>query len=641
MPVPLELRGEHRVLAAFARGVLGRAYIPEVADQIVATLSQLASEKDRKQLLGALRALDTKGGALLLTGRAVPASWLSAAEAEAVLQRWKRSRLKMHRQLAGGLISASVASLYGHPSAEWDRIGYPGPLGIPPANAPRRFDPIEIEGDERMSCDVVIVGSGPGGQCVASHLARAGLDVIVLEKGGYHSEAEFHHYESQAQRELYLYGATMTTINGGVRIISGSTLGGGAVVNYTVSFHTPERVRRQWADISGIDAFVSGEFEASLDEVAAKLNVNRDSSALNARERFIEDGMKALGWHVDQMPRSVKGCAQDEQCGFCGFGCRHGAKQGAHVYLEEAVAHGARIVTRADVRKVTVADDRATGIEATSNGRRLTIAARKAVVVAAGSIESPALLLRSGLRGQVGHHLHLHPGTGLWGFFESDEARPWEGVQMSRYSDEVRDWDDGYGPIYESVPIHPAAFATVVPWESAADHYAQMSNYAHTSLLAPLPRDRTEGRVTIDKRGGPRVDYTLNADDERRVVEAVVRGAKVFEAAGATEIWSTHMRRFAYRPGDNGAYERWAADIRRAGYKPANSLMASFHQMGSCRMGIDPSSSAVGPDNQTHEVRDLYVIDGSNFPDASGVNPMLSIFGIANRAGKKLAEKLA
>ncbi|HEV3473050.1 MAG TPA: hypothetical protein VG408_07600, partial [Actinomycetota bacterium] len=180
MTVRLDLRTEHRVLAAFARGVLGRAYTPEVPDQIVTTLSQLPSEKDRKQLLGALRALDTKGGALLLTGRPVPASWLSAAEAESVLQRWKRSRVKMQRQLAGGLISASVASLYGHPTAEWARIGYPGPsLGDPPADTPRRFEPIEIERDERLSCDVVVVGSGPGGQCVASHLARAGLDVII------------------------------------------------------------------------------------------------------------------------------------------------------------------------------------------------------------------------------------------------------------------------------------------------------------------------------------------------------------------------------------------------------------------------------------------------------------------------------
>ena len=639
MPGTFGLDREQRVLTAFARGVLGRAYTPEVPEQMLETISQLPSDKDRKQLMSALRMLDTKAGAKLLTGRAVPASWLTPAEAEAVLQSWKRSRLKMKQQLAGGLISASVAALYGHPGPQWARIGYPGPLG-PAPDVPRRFEPIEITSNEHLSCDVVVVGSGPGGQCVASHLARAGLDVMILEKGRYFSESEFHHYESQAQRELYLYGATLTTVDGGVRIISGSTLGGGAVVNYTVSFHTPERVRQQWAQISGIDSFVSGEFEASLDEVAQRLNVNRDSSALNTRERFIEDGLKKLGWHVDQMPRNVKGCAQDEQCGYCGFGCRLGAKQGARVYLEDAVSHGARIVTGVDVRKVTIRDGRATGIEARANGHAVTIDARKAVVVAAGAIESPTLLLRSGLTGQVGHHLHLHPGTGIWGVFE-DEARPWEGVQMSRYSDEVRGWDDGYGPIYESVPIHPAAFATVVPWTSADEHLEQMNRFAHTSLLAPLPRDRTEGRISIDKSGAPRVDYTLNADDERRVIEAVVKGAKVFEAAGAKEIRSTHGRVISYEPGRPGDYERWAGEIRAIGYKPTTSLLASFHQMGSCRMGIDPSSSAVDANHQTHEVRDLYVTDGSNFPDASGVNPMLSIFGITNMAGKKLAARLS
>lgn len=630
---------ERSVMAAFARGVLGPAYYAEVPDRIFQTISQIPGERDRKQFLGVLRLLDTKTGALALTGHAVPASWLSAAEAEAVLQKWKTSRLKLHRQLAAGLISASVAGLYGYPGPEWERIGYPGPYGDAP-EVPRRLEPIEITSDETLSCDVVVVGSGPGGSCVAAHLARAGLDVVILEKGGYFNESDFHHVESRAQRDLYLYGGTLTTRDSGVRIICGSTLGGGAVVNYTVSFHTPPRVREQWAQISGLEMFTSGEFEESLDEVADRLTVNRDSSALNARERFVEEGLKQLGWHVDQMPRNVKGCPQDEQCGFCGFGCRHGAKQGPRVYLEEAAANGARIVTGADVGRVVVRDERATGVEGRVGRFDLRVDARKAVVVAAGSIESPALLLRSGLKGEVGKHLHLHPGTGIWGVFE-DEARPWEGVQMSRYSDEVTSWDDRYGPIYESVPIHPGAFATVIPWISSADHRRRMEELRYTSLLAPLPRDRTEGRVTIDKKGAPRIDYTLNADDERRVVEAVVKGAKVFEAVGAKRIWSSHARDVSYRPGEQGGYERWSDEVRRLGYKPGTSLLASFHQMGSCRMGVNPATSAVDGDNQTHEVKDLYVTDGSNFPDASGVNPMLSIFGIANRAGKRLAEKLA
>lgn len=630
---------ERRVISALARGVLGEAYAPSVTDEVLRTISLLASDKDRDDLLRGLRLLDSKLGARLMTGRATPASWLNASEAEAVLKAFKRSRIKGKQMLAAGVISASVAGLYGHETKVWNRIGYPGPLAPPGDVEPARLSPTVIDRDEHITCDVVIVGSGPGGQTVAAHLARAGLDVSIVEKGGYFAGADFHHYESGSLRDLYLYGASLATQDGGVRVIAGSTLGGGAVVNYSISFETPPKVLEQWARISGIDAFVTGEFEEAQKEAAGRLNVNRDSSALNPRERFVEEGLKALGWHIDQMPRSVKNCAQDEQCGYCGFGCRLGAKQGPRVYLEDAVEHGARIITRADVSKVRIRDGRAVGVEATSGRHRLTIDARKAVVVAAGAIETPALLLRSQLGGEVGKHLHLHPGFGVWGVFE-EEARPWEGVQMSRYSDEARSWDDGYGPIFESVPMHPGAFATAVPWTSAADHRRHMDDYRHTSLVAALPRDTTEGRVRIDKGGAPVIDYTLQADDERRLIEAGIMGAQVFEKAGATTIRSTHSFLNEYHPGTAGGFEGWVDTLRASGIKPSNSILGSFHQMGSARMGVDPTTSAVDANNESHEVKGLYVTDSSNFPDASGVNPMLSIFGIANRAGKILAAKL-
>jgi choline dehydrogenase-like flavoprotein len=67
----------------------------------------------------------------------------------------------------------------------------------------------------------------------------------------------------------------------------------------------------------------------------------------------------------------------------------------------------------------------------------------------------------------------------------------------------------------------------------------------------------------------------------------------------------------------------------------------SYHQMGSCRMGTDPSASVVDDRNECHEVEGLFLVDGSTFPDASGVNPMLSIYAIANRASKKIAARLA
>jgi choline dehydrogenase-like flavoprotein len=298
------------------------------------------------------------------------------------------------------------------------------------------------------------------------------------------------------------------------------------------------------------------------------------------------------------------------------------------------------MITGVDVRKVIVSAGRAVGVQAVSGPYRLTVKAR-VVVVTAGAIETPALLLRSGLGGRVGHGLHLHPGTAAWGVFD-DEVRIWEGTTQARYSDELRDRDGGYGPIFETVPAHPGAGSTAaVPWVSAADHRARMEKYRYLSFCAVLPRDQTAGRIRIARDGSPRVVYKLNAADDRRIADGVIAAAQVLEAAGAREVYSSHPSYISYVPGRAGAHERWAERTRSAGYRKGAVTLFSYHQMSSCRMGAGPATSAVGPDNESHEVSNLFVADSSTFPTASGVNPMLSVYGIAHRAARKIAARLS
>ena len=630
------LRQVQPVVAALARGILGDAYSPEVPGRMLELVARLPA-KDRDQLLNALRLADTRAGALALTGRATPVSWLTASEAETLVQKWKSSKVTHLRRLAKGLIPLSLTTAYGYESPQWGRIDYPGPLGAAP-DEPRRLQPIEITSDEEMNCDVVVVGSGAGGGCVAAGLAAAGLDVVVVEKGGYRSERDFNHLEPDAARDMYLYSLTLLTSDLGVRIVAGATLGGGTVVNYTTSFKTPRYVLEEWARLSGMDAFVSGEFDAALDQAASRLNVNTDSSAAMGRDGVLEEGLKACGWHVDNLPRAVRGCTQDEACGYCGMGCRVGAKQSTmRTYLEDAEKDGARIVTGVDVRKVNVVDGRATGITGRAGPHTVVVNA-SAVVSSCGSIETPALLLRSGLGGRVGHNLHLHPGTAPMGFFD-DDVRIWEGTLQARYSNEFSGWDGGYGPLFETVPGHPGAFSTALPWQSAAQHWDVMARFRKVGFVAVLPRDKTAGRVRIARDGTPTIDYRLRKDDERRIAEGVIKGAQVLEGAGARQIFSLHPDMYTYVPGP-GAHERWAEQIRGAGFAGGRATLVSYHQMGSCSIGVDPSSSAVNPDHESHEVRNLFVVDGSNFPTASGVNPMLSIYGFAVRAAERIAARL-
>lgn len=623
--------------AALARGALGPSYTPEVPQRMLAMLGRVASEAEANQLVGALRVADSRAGALVMTGRPVPVSWLGERDAEAVISAWRTSPIPQQRQLVNSVLALALASAYGHPGPEWDRMGYPGPMSAA-ASGSARLEPLDIRGESELDCDVIVVGSGAGGGCVAAELAGAGFDVIVIERGGYFHERDFHHLEGDALRDLYLYGATLATVGGAVRILAGSALGGGTLVNYSTSFKTPDHVLREWSAQSGIEAFASGEFEQSLDAAAERLGVNTDSSAAGRRDEVMEEGLKKLGWHVDLLPRAVRGCAQDEQCGYCGFGCRLGAKQSSmRTYLEDAAGAGARIVVGAHARKVLIADGRACGVELDVEGRAVKVAAG-AVVVAAGAIETPALLLRSGVGGEVGKHLRLHPGTGVLGLFE-DEVRPWEGTLQARYSSEFRHWDDNYGPILETVPVHPGAAAAAFPWVSAEHHRRFMGEYGRVGLVAVLPRDRSSGRVRIGRDGNPRVHYKLAADDERRVGRGVINAARVMEAAGAYEVCSLHDGYLGYRPDEPGGHDRWAAATESAGYARKATLV-SYHQMGSCRMGTDRASSAVDASNESHEVKSLFVADSSCFPTASGVNPMLTVYGIAHRAAKKITERL-
>jgi choline dehydrogenase-like flavoprotein len=222
-----------------------------------------------------------------------------------------------------------------------------------------------------------------------------------------------------------------------------------------------------------------------------------------------------------------------------------------------------------------------------------------------------------------------------------DDVNMWEGTLQARYSAELRAADGGYGPIFETVPVHPGAGSAALPWVSSQQHLDLMARFGKLSLCAVLARDESAGRVRIARDGGPRVDYKLTSADERRIADGLVAAGKVMEAAGAQEVFSQHHSLISYRPGSPGGHDAWADATRRAGYGGGKLTFFSYHQMGSCRMGVDPSSSAVDADNQSHEVRSLFVTDASAFPTASGVNPMLSIYGIANRAGRRLAERLS
>jgi choline dehydrogenase-like flavoprotein len=624
-----------------APGELG---VPEALVQAVA-LNPRAAERRQLALLLSLwdsPALGALGGVGLKRF-----STLAREESERVLQSWGDSSSPQRRAAFQALRQGSLLFYYmlGGPAGQprnpvWDAIGYDGPLGQLPDAPPKALAPTAIERDTELECDVVIVGSGAGGGAAAAVLAGAGLDVIVVETGDYYDDEDFDGSELGALTRYYM-GAPNATHDQSVSLIAGSCLGGGTVINYTTSFRTPDEVRTEWAG-HGLPAFASEQYTSSLDAVCERLGVSQEYNEPSTREQKLQEGCVKLGWHVDAMPRGVRRCAQGKECGYCGLGCRVGAKQSVvKTWLADAHQTGTRLVVRTRIDRVVVQGGAATGVEGqTVEGHSVRIRSR-AVIASCGAIHTPALLRRSGLQNpNIGKHLHLHPATAVWGVFDQ-ELKPWEGVMQALYSDQHRDLDGGYGLKYETAANHPHLILQFAPWRGAREHFTIMQGLSGSVPIGVLLRDRDGGEVRVGRDGEPVVRYKLSDYDARHLRTGIDGAAQILEAAGARRIFSSQNRWVSYDPGSSGSRDRFLAESDAAGYGPGQVMLGSFHIMGSARLGGSPASAVCDPTGQTWDVRGLYVMDGSSFPSASGVNPQISIQAIAHMNAQVLATRLA
>jgi long-chain-alcohol oxidase len=616
-----------------------------VADAIAAAVrATRAAEQNQLGML--LSAWDTPAMGLVGGAGWSRFSSLEQERREQVLLSWRDSRLPQRRAVFQALRKAALLFYYivpgrtGGRNPAWDAIGYDGPLGSFRDAPPKALGVTEVPRDTTLDCDVVIVGSGAGGGAAAAVLAGAGLEVIVVESGGYYDDADFDGSEFKALTGYYM-GAPTATHDQSVGLIAGSCLGGGTVVNYSTSFRTPDDVREEWAGL-GVPAFTSPDYTTSLDAVCDRLGVNQEHNEPSTRDHKLQEGCVKLGWHVDAMPRGVRRCAQGKECGYCGLGCRVGAKQSVvKTWLADAQSDGTRLIVGTKVKRVIVEGGAARGIVGeTADGHQLTVQAR-AVIAACGAIHTPALLRRSGLgNDNIGKHLRLHPAGAVFGVFD-EELKPWEGVMQALYSDQYRDLDDGYGLKYETAAQHPHLLVPFGPWRSASEHFKLIEAMSNTTPIGVLLRDRDGGEVRVGRDGEPVVRYKLSDFDARHLRTGIDGAAQIFEAAGARRIYSSHAKWVSYDPGRTGSRQQFMADADAGGYGPGQVVLNSFHIMGSARMGGSQSISACDPAGQTWEVRNLYVLDGSSFPTASGVNPQISIQAIAHMSARGLAARLA
>lgn len=570
---------------------------------------------------------------LLLAGQWGAFSAMKLDRRTAVLRTWGNSRFAARRRAFQCLKRVIIFLFYatmpdGKPNPTWPVFAYPGPPPNP-LDEPRPIQPLTVTEDTVLETAVLIIGSGAGGSVIAGELSAAGLDVLVLEKGGYFAEPDFTGQEVAGYEQLYEREGALTTADMSMSVLAGSTLGGGTAVNWLTSLMPTDAVLAEWA-AHGFSAAATADFQASLAAVSARIGVNTQESAANRQNELLAQGAQALGYGVDVIPRNVSGCVD---CTFCNYGCIYAAKQSAlKTYLQDTVDRGGRIVVNAHVDHILHQHGRVSGaaVTVTQNGQpyRLTIKA-DVVVVAAGAIHTPALLRRSGLHNKhIGQHLHLHPVTQTWGIYE-EPVYSWHGAPQTRVIHDFANLDGrGYGVWLETSPGHPGTYTAWLPWQSGRQHKRLVQRLHHLANHIVLTRDFYGGQVRLDSQGQPVLHYHLHKYDARHLWQGMVESFKIHRAAGAQRLIAPHNRTITWQPGED--FDAFLTTVQQHGFPPNGYGLFSAHQMSTCRIGASPGTGALKPTGETYEVANLWVADGSVFPTAVGVNPMLSIMAAAH-----------
>ena len=605
------------------------------------------SARQIRELRLFIRLIDSPLFMLPMVGRASGIAAMQPAHREAALLALATSSLPIVRtgyqalkRLATFLFYSATGDARENPA--WPAFGYELPRPAPGRSA---LTITRVSRQAKLDADVCVIGSGAGGGVVAARLAEAGRSVLVLEAGPADQAPDFDQREIAGMQRLYLDQGTTATRDLGVAILAGSCVGGGTSINWQTSLHLPDFIRQEWVDRSGLRLFSDETFTRALDTVCARLNVGTSESVQNGNNAPLARGCSALGYRWSEIARNARGCDQT-QCGFCVFGCRVGGKQStATTYLRDAQQTGqATIVAACKADRLRFERGRVVGVQATARdeqGARFPVAVdARTVVVAAGALETPALLLRSGIEHpQLGRNLYLHPTTAVAGRYR-EPVRGWLGAPQTVLCDEFARMRGNYGCRIETAPIHPGLIALAHPWYGARDHRRRMQSIAHVSAFIVLTRDRQGGRVRVDSEGRAVIDYGVGKLERELLQRGLSAAARIHWAGGAEEILTLHSRKHPLTRSAVDSSAAIDAYSREVGALPVHANhcgIFSAHQMGTCRMGSDHRASVCDENGQVHGIPGLHVADASLFPASSGVNPMITIMALALVVGERIA----
>ncbi len=478
----------------------------------------------------------------------------------------------------------------------------------------------DVQGELRVDCDVLVIGSGAGGAVALHELAGSGLDVVCLEAGPHITPDQFTQRELDTVRRVYVDAGTQGTGDGFLSVLQGSCVGGSTVVNGEVCFRTPDYVLAEWA-AAGVTGMAVDEMTPIFEEVERIIHVTDNAGRFLEVARKPADGLRKLGIEPRPIARNVKDC---KGCSYCFFGCAYGCKQSMdQSYLPAALGRGARLWADARVERLELDGDKIVGATARTAHGSISVRAR-AVVLAAGPINTPLLLMDHRMGGdRVGTSLAVHPVlfTSAW----YDEAKPERPATMlGTYTDA---WvKDGF--LVELGTGSMAFAASTIPGFGRAQKEGAR-RAGHVWGGGALLRD-VDNRGRVVRKGGKKaIKYALTPQMQQTTRVAMRRLAEMHFAGGGRDVFFPTTPTLTLKTPDDLPL------IDRQPLGPADIAFVSYHPQGTAAMG-----TVTDNDGAVKGVRNLYVMDTSVFPTPTGVNPQVSCMAVSTVLSRRLAARL-
>ncbi len=523
--------------------------------------------------------------------------------------------------------------------------------------------------------DVLIIGSGASGAAVAWSLAETKMRILCLEQGDWMKPTDFpsHGRDWEARRYSDFDISPNRRrrpadypINDGdspMKVANFNAVGGGTIM-YTAHFprmHPSDfRVRSldAVADDWPIDYWALEPFFAENDRMMGVSGLAGDPGVpprdppmppipLGKTGMRYAQAMNKLGWHWWPSDTSIATTEYDGRApcinvGHCTPGCAQGAKASTDItYWPHAIRAGVELRPRCRVREITTNEHgMASGaIYYDADGVECFQPA-EVVIVACNGIGTPRLLLNSassrfpnGLAnssGLVGKNLMLHPWPQVFGYIE-DKVDGSRGPMTCMWSKQFYETDPNRGfvrgytlqfsrgtaPVSEAVS---SIAAGRLPW--GEDHhrvYRQLLDHRLQIGIACEDLPEEHNRVTLDpvlkdSHGipAPRIDYVISENTRRMMEHGIARAEDILTAAGATNLYAGRA-----------------------------SLNSPGHLLGTARMGNDPERSVVNAWGRCHDVKNLFIVDGSVWVTSGGVNPTSTIQAVALYIADSMKQRLA